>query len=377
MAERYKYAEFSQPYIESGLVMVVTVKPDIQKERFLFMKAFKTKMWVLMAIISIATGCVIWLIEHVNNNPEYEGSFPHQIGEMLWFSMTVLSFSQRESIKSNLSRVVLATWFFVIVIVSACFTAVLSSMMTVQRLQPSVIDIEYLQTTNAAVGCNGNSFIVRYLVNVLHFKPENIKSINSINDYPEAFQRGEIKAAFFVDPHAKVFFAKYCDGYTRAGASFKLGGFGFVFPKGSPLATDISEAILKVTESGEINTLEKHMLSFSNCSSSVGISDDPSLDYEPFSGLFIVSGGISAAALLITIARLLDRHRPITGFIQTSLINRRVCSWASLLLIQCYSRFGFQFFRESFIRRANDQMNVPDAQEGNLIGIELARNHDI
>ncbi|CAK9171561.1 unnamed protein product [Ilex paraguariensis] len=283
----------------------------------------------------------------------------------------------RESIKNNLSRVVLATWLFVIVIVSACFTAVLSSMMTVQRLQASEIDIEYLQRTNATVGCDGNSFIKGYLVNVLNFKQENIKSINSINDYPENFQREEIKAAFFVDPHAKVFLATYCDGYTKAGDSFKLGGFGFVFQQGSPFVTDISEAILKVIQSGEINTLEKQMLSFSNCSSSVGISDDPSLGYEPFSGLFLISGGISSAALLITIARLLKRRQPITGFIQASLISTRVCRWASLLLILCYARFGCQFFRESFNRRTKDQMNVSDAQEANLMGIELARNHNI
>ena len=111
---------------------------------------------------------------------------------------------------------------------SACFTAVLASIITVSRLQPSVVDIEYLKSTNAPVGCNGNSFIVRYLINVLHFEAQNIRAIDSIRDYPEAFARGKIAASFFVEPHARVFLAKYCEGYTMAGPTHKLGGFGFV-----------------------------------------------------------------------------------------------------------------------------------------------------
>ncbi|GKD11520.1 glutamate receptor 2.9-like protein [Tanacetum coccineum] len=97
---------------------------------------------------------------------------------MLWFAVAVLSLAHRELIKSNLSRLVLASWFLVNVMIAACFTATLSSIMTISRFQPSLD----LQRSNGVVACNGNSFIVRYLVNVLHFSPENIKHINSIED---------------------------------------------------------------------------------------------------------------------------------------------------------------------------------------------------
>lgn len=137
-------------------------------------------------------------------------------------------YSTGEPIRNSLSRFVLAPWLFVILIVSASFTASLTSKMTVARFKPSVNDIVTLQQTHATVACNGNSFIVRYLINVLKFKPENIRRIYSISEYPEAFGRGEITAAFFVLPHAKVFLAKYCKGYTIAGPTFSLGGFGFV-----------------------------------------------------------------------------------------------------------------------------------------------------
>ena len=101
-------------------------------------------------------------------------------------------------------------------------------MLTVSRIKPSVTDIETLQRTNAMVGCDGNSFIVRYLVKTLKFKGENVKNISSVDDYPTAFANGEIKAAFFTAPHAEVFLAKYCKGFIKAGPNYKLGGLGFV-----------------------------------------------------------------------------------------------------------------------------------------------------
>lgn len=136
-----------------------------------------------------------------------------------------------EPLRSNWSRFVLAPWLLAILIISASFTASLTSMLTISRLLPSVSDVETLLRTNATVGCNGNSFIVRYLTNVVGFLPDNIRKIDSVIDYPDAFRNGDIHAAFFVAPHAKVFLAKYCQGYTITGPTFKLGGFGFVNPK--------------------------------------------------------------------------------------------------------------------------------------------------
>ena len=100
--------------------------------------------------------------------------------------------------------------------------------MTVPKIEPSIVEIDYLLGTDAPVGCNNNSYIGRFLTNVLQFKPENVRPIGSISHYPEAFQRGDIKVAFLAAPHAKVFLAKYCKGYTEAGSKFKLGSFGFV-----------------------------------------------------------------------------------------------------------------------------------------------------
>ncbi|XP_051124404.1 glutamate receptor 2.6-like isoform X2 [Andrographis paniculata] len=351
MADRYVYAEFSQPYIESGLVMVVPVNQVLKQSEFLGLNAFTEKMWIKLAAMSFSTGAVVWLSEYASGNDQFTNKSCLEIlSSIFWLSVTIISLSQRELIRSNVSKVVLAVWICVVCVVGASFTAILSSMMTVPRLQ-GLSDINQLRNTNAAVGCNGNSFIVRYLTDVLHFR--NVRGINSINDYPRAFESGEIKAAFFVAPHAKVFLAEYCKGYAISGPTFKLGGFGFVFQKGSLLAVDISEAVLKVTQSGQINTLEKDMLHLANCSAAG--SDDLRLGPGPFMRLFEVLGGVIGLASLIAAVRLAKMYwARIRSFV---LIMKKVLLCATLY------------------RKPSMEKNVPcDRLETNLAGIQVPRS---
>ncbi|CAH1454312.1 unnamed protein product [Lactuca virosa] len=335
MADRYEYAEFSQPYIDSGLVRVVPIKSNSMKEGFIFLYAFTAKMWIILLAMTIGTVSIVWFNEHVHGNEDFEASSSLEcISRMLWFAVAVLSLAHREVIKNNLSRLVLSTWFFVNVIVAASFTATLSSIMTVSTFQQP---LDHLGN-NDVVGCNGNSFIVRYLVNVLHYKPENIRNINSIEDYPEAFKKGEIAMAFFVSPHASVFLGKYCHDYEKIGPTYKLGGFGFVFQKGSPLVEDISEAVLKLTQNGEINTLNENMLrSSSNCSLLAQESNGPrgTLGPKPFTGLFMISGSISALVFFTTLGRLVADHQAsIWSLTLSTVIIRRIGKWLMLLLIR-------------------------------------------
>ncbi|KAI3465350.1 hypothetical protein Pfo_022013 [Paulownia fortunei] len=95
MADRYVHAAFSQPYIESGLVMVVTVKPGVKDSRFIALNPFTKKMWIQLAAMSMSTGAIIWLSEYATGNEQFtNNSFLEIIGSILWLSVTIISFSQ-------------------------------------------------------------------------------------------------------------------------------------------------------------------------------------------------------------------------------------------------------------------------------------------
>lgn len=100
-------------------------------------------------------------------------------------------------------------------------------MMTISRSQPSFLDIETLKQQNATVGCNKGSVMKRAVLDVMSFHPQNVKEIPSIDLFPNAFESGDIQAAFMSAPHAKVFLAKHCKDYTKV-TIFKLLGMAFV-----------------------------------------------------------------------------------------------------------------------------------------------------
>lgn len=127
-----------------------------------------------------------------------------------------------------------------------------------------------------------------------------------------------------------------------------------VFQKGSPLAIDISEAILKVTQSGHVDTLEKNMLHLLNCSTSSynHKTEDIRLGPGPFSGLFQVLGVVLGVVFLIAFVRLLKKMDYM---------------WQSLVLNEWYTRFGSNFFRQKIVG-----MNVVDAEmEPNIVEIQM------
>ncbi|MCI16256.1 glutamate receptor 3.2, partial [Trifolium medium] len=81
---------------------------------------------------------------------------------------------------------------------------------------------------------------------------------------------------------------------------FKAGGFGYAFPKGSPLVADISRAILNVTQGDKMRTIEKAWFKEAIClDSNTEISSNNNLGLESFWGLFLIAGIASLLALLI------------------------------------------------------------------------------
>ncbi|KAF2295245.1 hypothetical protein GH714_032282 [Hevea brasiliensis] len=248
---------------------------------------------------------------------------------MVLMMICLRRFSQGETPKNSLSIFVLLPWTFLLLVVSSTFTVSLTSALTNPHSEPFIgANVDMLKRMDATVGCDGSSLIFQYLVKGIGFKPHRIKIISSSDDYAKALASGDIKAAFILIPCAKVFLAKYCRGFTTAGSTYKLGGFGFVFQKGSGLASDMSQAIYRLRESGEMQRMEEDMLSSSNCSASLSDANGTqSLGPEPFLGLLIMSGGASAIALLIKLISLLRRHWHRIINIKAALAGIKLCPW--------------------------------------------------
>ncbi|KAK7302887.1 hypothetical protein RJT34_13784 [Clitoria ternatea] len=293
LEERLKYVDFTVPYAESGLSMIVPTKSE--ESAWMFTRPFTWELWMVTGAILIYTMLVVWYLER-KSNPEFHGNWKSQISTALWFTFSSLFFAHREKMHSNLTRVVMVSWLFLVLILNSSYTASLSSMLTVKQLQPNVTDIQWLKRNNMKIGCDGDSFVRSFLEKVEKFKPENIINVTNEYKYVDAFENSSIAAAFLELPYEKVFISENCNRYTGSTPRTRFGGLGFMFQKGSPVAKDVSKAILHLSEKAELKSLEeKWLITTQDCP-----NDTESLKLGNLWILYVISGATSTICLLLS-----------------------------------------------------------------------------
>lgn len=75
-------ADFTQPYIESGLVVVAPVR-KLDSNAWAFLSPFTPMMWGVTAIFFLAVGAVVWILEH-RLNDEFRGPPKRQVVTIFW-----------------------------------------------------------------------------------------------------------------------------------------------------------------------------------------------------------------------------------------------------------------------------------------------------
>jgi len=136
-----------------------------------------------------------------------------------------------ENVLNNLTRFVVIIWVFLVLVLTQSYTASLTSMLTVRKLQPTVTDIDELIHNGASVGFQKDSF-VKELLQRKHFPEAKLISYDTLENLDSLLSKGSTKGgiAAVVDeiPYMKLFLAKYSSKYTIVQLSYKADGFGFV-----------------------------------------------------------------------------------------------------------------------------------------------------
>lgn len=82
---------------------------------------------------------------------------------------------------------------------------------------------------------------------------------------------------------------------------------GFAFPRDSPLAVDLSTAILTLSENGDLQRIHDKWLARSACSLDNAELESDRLHLRSFSGLFLICGIACFIALLIYFIQILRK----------------------------------------------------------------------
>ncbi|XP_056176780.1 glutamate receptor 2.7-like [Syzygium oleosum] len=297
IANRSLYVDFTIPFTETGVAMIVPIETSRSTNMWIFLQPLTVDLWLVIGTFFVFTGWVVWTIEH-NDNDEFKGPLAQQIGIVMWYSFSTLFFAQREKLISNLSKVVVIVWLFVVLILTSSYTANLSSMLTVHQLQSL--------PKGESIGFPFNSPADQTFLTNVPFKKHSFHALKKAEDYANALRDGSQKGgvSIIIDeiPYVKLFLSKYSAQYTMVEPShYGTKGFGFAFPKGSPLVPDISAAIAKMREDGKLYLISQNWFQnrslFTNQDSATKVAR---LDLYSFRGLFLITGITSSVAAVVS-----------------------------------------------------------------------------
>ncbi|KAJ6343421.1 hypothetical protein OIU76_005205 [Salix suchowensis] len=230
VTNRTKIVDFTQPFMESGLVVVAPVKEQ-KSSPWAFLKPFTIQMWLVTGAFFLFVGAVVWILEHRMNN-DFRGPPSQQIMTIFWFSFSTMFFSHRENTVSTLGRFVLIIWLFVVLIINSSYTASLTSILTVQQLTSRIEGIDSLVTSNEPIGIQDGSFAKNYLMDELNIAGSRLVILKNQQEYSTALQRGPKNGgvAAIVDelPYIELFLSSSNCKFRTVGQEFTKSGWGFI-----------------------------------------------------------------------------------------------------------------------------------------------------
>ncbi|XP_047975622.1 glutamate receptor 3.2-like isoform X1 [Salvia hispanica] len=330
VTNRTKTVDFTQPYTESGLVVVAPLR-KLNSSPWAFMQPFTLSMWLVTGLFFLIIGFVVWILEHKIND-EFRGPPRKQLITVLWFGFSTMFFAHRENTVSTLGRMVIIIWLFVVLIISSSYTASLTSMLTVQQLAPSIKGIESLLTSNDRIGFQQGSFTENYLMEELNIPKWRLVSLRTPEESAEALNRGRVAAVVDERPYVDLFLSKYCM-FQVVGREFTRSGWGFAFPRDSQLAMDLSTAILTLSENGELENIHNKWLNKGACTLSHSLNSDQ-LQLKSFWALFLIAGVACFLALLLYCCSIAFKykHHPVpTSSSSSTSCSRSIQSFLSFV----------------------------------------------
>ncbi|XP_023640875.1 glutamate receptor 3.5 isoform X2 [Capsella rubella] len=262
ITNRTKFVDFTQPFMESGLVVVAPVK-GAKSSPWSFLKPFTIEMWAVTGALFLFVGAVIWILEH-RFNEEFRGPPRRQIITVFW----------REHSEH--------AW----------------------ELTSRIEGMDTLITSNEPIGVQDGSFAWKYLVSELNIAPSRIIQLKDEEEYLSALQRGPRGGgvAAIVDelPYIKALLSNSNCKFRTVGQEFTRTGWGFAFQRDSPLAVDMSTAMLQLSEEGKLEKIRQKWLTYDHeCTMQISDTENYQISVQSFWGLFLICGIVWFIALTL------------------------------------------------------------------------------
>jgi len=264
-AEREKVIDFSQPFYESGLAIVVANKgggfADVVWSVLGNVFNWKLLLGVVVAIaVMFVISHLVWMYEHPVNEEMWPRSYLAGMGESFWWTLSIFLVGGADN-KGPVGlggRIVATIWMLASVIAVSLLTALLSAAFTVNSLNSDIKGPDDLP--GRAVATVGGSTAETWLQKLGIPGGEKVK-VQPYADVPaclDALKSGKVKAVVYDAPILKYYVAKSSGAdFALVDGLFERNNYGFALQQDSPLRERINQALLLLNENGVTDELKK------------------------------------------------------------------------------------------------------------------------
>lgn len=300
--DRSRWVDFTLPYSDTGITMMVSTNQNSNKRTGIkLIPLIKGLVSAALAFCFISA-LIFWFVEF-RNDKSRQSQAPLGTNQPGQRANSEHDYWRRETLRAIIhTRLVIVMCFLVLLFLTSCYTASLTSLLTVQRQRSPIRTLDELIRRRVNVGNQKGSFVPRLLIQ-RGFSESQIHTYDTEDEMIDMLSKGSVAAVIDETPYLKVFLSKNCNkGYSLV-PSFELHaeGFGFAFQKGSPLVRDISNGILKLIDNGQLATIQERTIGgLEACDTDPDIAN-PDSNLLDFDTLWILFAGAIGVVVLVII----------------------------------------------------------------------------
>jgi ABC-type amino acid transport substrate-binding protein len=255
-AERERFIDFSHPFYESGLQILVGAQGPASTWTLVkgFLKPQLLKMIGILVLALLVISHLLWSLERRRNPENFPAGYKAGIWESPWWSVSILISGgcENKSPTGPAGRLLAIVWMLAGILLVSYLTASVTTSMTVNSLVsdikgPGDLPGRVVATVKGSTAAN-----------FLKGRRIDVREMSSIDDCYEALTKRKVNAVVYDAPVLQYHSAK--DGGSHeslVGRLFQRQNYGFGLVQGSKYRKPINEAMLKLKENGFFDELQQ------------------------------------------------------------------------------------------------------------------------